>query len=406
MSRWLSRRAFNFCGAATSLIYCRSATALPPFKRPELFFYPAPCRLADNSIMSSPVTIEKTQIAEDFPQITEMSGVVLVLYWSKVMPRGKPDFSIIDHALDFWSPKGKKVVLDVATVGHPMFELDHGEEVFVTPTPDYILARIQTFAMAAPPIAPVRPVRTWEKRGTIFPVYWDKTFIEAVAHLVGLLAHYDGHPGLSKVRISTGILGEDNPTFDGLRSNMPGFSNAAWLQYCRTITDIYLRAFSHTQLEFDIDRIGWIYSRGTPDDRTHADQFVDYLRKRQVFLAMDGLDSVTVSMWRGDQSDGLGPARCLDYLTLRRATGDAVGLEGSPLFNPRFQDISSIASAIRDVPADRLVLFGDLPGVLSFHRQGPTRQNETTRAVFPITELDKLYEQGSSLLELIGYKSE
>ncbi|HUZ64016.1 MAG TPA: hypothetical protein VMU82_09950, partial [Acetobacteraceae bacterium] len=91
------------------------------FAPPQLFFYPPPYQLADGSLVASPVTVAAAQITTQFPRIREMSGVALLVYWSRLCPTaGRCDFSLIDKVLRYWGARGKKVVLGVATVGFPI----------------------------------------------------------------------------------------------------------------------------------------------------------------------------------------------------------------------------------------------------------------------------------------------
>ncbi len=353
--------------------------------------------------MFSPVAMSGHHVTTAFPQIEEMAGVVVTLYWSRIVRGEEPDFSLIDDTLAYWRARDKRVVLGVATVGHPLAEPDRGKPALATPTPDFVMAQVQTFTQDAPVIGPVRPRRDWGKMATRLPVYWDRIFIAQVERLVQLLSRYDGHPALAQVRISTGILGEDNPTFDGLRSDMPGFSNAAWLGYCRTMTDLYLKWFKHSQLEFDLDRVGWIYARGSPADRQAADDFVRYLRRNRVFLAMNGFDTVNIGAWQEGAANRSGPARCLDYLRQARSAGETVGVEGAPLFNPRFTDTQTIGRAMVTLGAGRLVLFGDAPASLDYARHGLDAQNKATLDMFGLAETARLAAQAQSLIAAIGY---
>ena len=375
----------------------RQANAI---KLPALFFYSPPYRLSDGAIMFSPISVQKSQVAEAFPTIREMSGIAIICYWSLICPEpDRYDWSLIDHALQFWGDRGKKVILGIATVGHPMVVDTGTHRVVVGATPGWLLAKTPTYQAQTPLIAPVRPVSPPQRAQAMLPIYWSQPFIEAVSQLAARLARYDGHPAISTIRIPTGILGEDNPTFDGLKSAIPGFSNEAWISYCRTITDIHLHAFRRTCLEFDIDRLGWISARGSAADKRNADEFVSYLTDRDVFLAMNGFDEANVERWR--HHDPTGPARSMDYVSHRR--GREFGLEGAPLLNPRWQDVEALASAFLDSGADRLVLFADVAGVLNRVREGPNPKNELIAEAISPKAAEKIAEHAQILLKRLGF---
>ena len=404
MTVGLGRRlAIQNC-VATAFLTCVSAPALALQHRPELFFYPPAIRLEDGSILASPITIDSRQIAEAFPQIEEMAGVVLALYWSQIEPSaGNFDFSIIEHVFSFWKEIGKKIVLDVATVGYPMYRVENGKAVMKSATPADVLLKVETFIRPVRAIWPLGHPDKWRQLPTILPSYFDAQFLVEVSKMVNALARFDGDPTLSKVRIATGIGSEDNPTFDGLKSRIPGWSNRAWLVYCRHMTDIYLQNFSRTQLEFDLDRVGWVYALGTDADRADADQFIDYLQSKHVFLAVDGLDTANITAWRIQQTSS-GIARDFQYLQEQHAAGRAIGLEAGHTFsNPLFTDADVIAAAVLAIGADRLVLFADAPATLNFRRFGLTPQNEITISIMAPAVRQSIADRAERLLTLIGY---
>jgi hypothetical protein len=169
-----------------------AAAGLPP----ELFFYLPPHKLADGRVMASPVTVDPAQITENFPDIPEMTGVVVAVYWSRLCPEEhRCDLSIIEHALDYWEKRGKKVILNVATVGHPMVVMRDGKRAMETPTPAWLLQKVSTYQMGAPPIVPVaRPCVPEPRVNTTLPSYWDPRFLAATQELIQQLARFDGHP--------------------------------------------------------------------------------------------------------------------------------------------------------------------------------------------------------------------
>jgi hypothetical protein len=252
-------------------------------------------------------------------------------------------------------------------------------------------------------IKPIRPRTPPEFVNSIQPVYWDRLFISAMRDLVGAMGRYDGHPGISKVRIATGIVGEDNPSFDGLKSAIPGFNNASWLEYCHEIAELYLSVFRSTQLEFDLDRVGWIKARGTYQDKLAADQFVKFLSESRVFFAMNGLDSTHVVQWR--RGDETGAAANLNYIQSQKRMGHSVGLEGAPLFTQDWQNIKLIAQAFDDIGASRLVLFGDVPSAISRARDGaePWNQAFTDASSREVRRL--IVSHATELFRLLGIDS-
>ncbi len=121
-----SRRQFcaiGKCLALSGIISFASpvvGAASPLNYTPELYFYPPPYRLADGSLASSPLALGEDQLTALFPQIDEMSGVVVMVPWSSLAPvQGHYDFTLIDNVLKFWTARDKKIVLGVSTSGPP-----------------------------------------------------------------------------------------------------------------------------------------------------------------------------------------------------------------------------------------------------------------------------------------------
>jgi hypothetical protein len=68
--RWASGVLALLCAVAGLALNPLVAAAAPP---PELFFYAPPYKLADGGVIASPVTVDPAQIAEDFPDVPEMT---------------------------------------------------------------------------------------------------------------------------------------------------------------------------------------------------------------------------------------------------------------------------------------------------------------------------------------------
>jgi hypothetical protein len=182
---------------------------------------------------------------------------------------------------------------------------------------------------------------------------------------------------------------------------MPGWSNIGWIEYCRAVTDIYRRAFDRSRLEFDIDRLGWISAKGTPSDRAAAEALVAYFNAHNIFLAMNGFDTQNVADWRAQAPTGV--ARSLAFIAARTRAGLDAGLEGAPLTNPKWQNIAVLAAAFRDIGADRLVLFADVPGALNCQRVGENAKNETVREAASQAVLAMTADHAKQLLQLLGF---
>ena len=347
--------------------------------------------------MLNPVAMDEASFTSEFPIIDELSGLVVMPYWSSLNPApGVFDFGMIERALAYWEPSGRKLVIGLVCFGYPIRSMT-GKLIEVVP--GWVTARSAGFQQSVMVIGPVRPLAPDE--ATIrLPLYWDPEYQAAQEELITMLARFDDHPGISKIRICTGIMGEDNPTFDGLLDGMPGFTNAAWIAYSRLVVGVYQRMFRTTTLEFDVDRLGFIKALGTPDERAHADAFMQYLEESGVFLAMDGFDPADAHAWRDGK--GNGPARSIDYLAAQVHAGRAVGLENGGIDQLDDADMLFLGQQFRIIGARRLVLFPDAVAALNWARFGSNFQNASSEAVFGTARMARMATKARLLLDSIG----
>jgi hypothetical protein len=375
----------------------------------RMYFYPPPYQLPDGSTIASPVTVDARQLTSGFPAIKEMDGVALLVYWSKICPTEEHcDFSLIDRVLSYWKARGKTVVLGVATVGYPIRTIHNGEVTFEGATPNWILDKVSSYKTPSPAIDKQGPPTKAIAR---FPAYNDPRFVSAVQHLVTLLAaRYDGNPTIAQVRISTGLLTEDNPSVAGLRSAMPGFSDLVWIKYCRQITDIYLGAFKKTQVEFDVGRISWTSAGRDGNAVREAQKFYNYLLDRHVFIAFNGLRSdlhPLIESGKERQSPALaGAGRSLQFLLQAKQRHLPVGLEDfGPLSDAHMQNMRAIGDIVCFVRPDRLVFFALTASLKNFERFGRNSANQRmVQAIKPrVSELTKLSDQQLKLAKVDQY---
>ena len=393
----IPRRTLVRAAAAAATLLGAGGTCAAPSKRPSVCSYPAPYRRGDGAIMLSPIAIDPASFTTGFPTIPEVDGLVLMPLWSSLNPApGRFDFTLIEQALDAWGASGRSVVVGPVTFGYPvMIEAGRMEH----PVPSWVLSRTRNFTQSVSVIGPVRPLQI-SRQDVAFPLYWDPFFQHAQALLIEALGRFDGHPALSTVRICTGITGEDNPTFDGLRDGMPGFSNAHWIDYTRAVFSRYRTTFHRTLLEFDIDRFGFIKAMGTDADRRLADSFIGDVEADRIFLAMDGLDPANVAAWRRNAATG--PACSLRYVQAVRRAGGRIGVEGGGLDQLDMADVDALVAACRDIGPDRLVIFPDAVAALDRERHGPTRANALSEAIFGDARMTSLARKGACLMEGIG----
>jgi hypothetical protein len=305
-----------------------------------------------------------SQITTDVPDIPEMSGVVLLVYWSTLCPRSEQcDLTLIDQTLDYWSARGKRVILSIATMGYPIITSQSKDLQVQTATPDWVLRSSATYAyparlLGAPAGVPEAPA--------VFPDFRDPNYEQMIAHLVQQMARYDGSPAIETIRIGTGLMGEDNPRVGPVSSPMKGYREQDWLSYSNEVIDLYIRTFHRSRLEFDIARLAWLYATGSNADRKSIDDLIGKLAAHGAVLAFNGLDSDSSKRLHEGKGSRNGVAVSLNLLKTFRELGGRIGLEAIGLLSsPRMTDISSIAQSVSEIAPDRLVFFTDVPQRIS-----------------------------------------
>ena len=283
-----------------------------------LYTYPVEAKSKLGRSIRTPQTINVEQITTKSPNISFVAGKVLIVYWSSLCPRkGECDFSLIDSSINYWHERGKKIILDVATIGYPL-QTDEGQ---LSATPDWVLSSVRTYAIAT------RILATEAREGRQdMPDFRDRAFVDAIAELVAQLARYDGNPDIAQIRIGTGLMGEDNPLMGPLSAPVNGLTEQDWLEYTTKIAALYFANFKNSQLEFDIGRLSWMSARGADSDRAQVGVFLDALLSKRVLLAFDGLSADCAKKIREpDPRNGVSVS--LQYLESYKKKGGTIGLE-------------------------------------------------------------------------------
>jgi hypothetical protein len=404
-----------------------TADATAPASALGLYFYPATTYLPDGvSRAGAPLAVSLEQITTSFPAIREMSGIILMISWNQLceMSADTCDFSIIDSALAYWSSRGKRVVLNVATTGYPYAAWVGGVAQYLNETPAWVLATLgATGTYIATPAVSIGSIPAETIPETTFPDYWDDRFVQmSAAFAATLAARYDGNPAVSYVRIAYGLQGEENPTvFGGQVSSYPaGFTFASWLDYDRKITDIYLSSFHRSTLEVDISFTPWIrqYAQAHNDAASVllADQFVSYLidHEDRVVVGYNGFEDTSCLVLPGltcpiaSTPGGTQPRKAIltaamGYILQVKAAGGRFTLEGGTLLNA---DMSGpdLAAAMSFLAPERYTMWGGDAASLDYERNGFAidAQNAATLKWYGDAVARKVAAEGEALLSAIG----
>jgi hypothetical protein len=372
----------------------------------ELYFY-LPFGIEPLQHLFDPDSIVKNATT-NFPAVDAMSGIALNIYWSQLCPvEGQCNFSIIDRVLDFWRKAGRKVILSVAVIGPPLEKFIGSEKAFVSATPDWLLKAVSTFQSASNNFIGI--FNDWRNMASNplfsfpFPRYDDPRFVAEIEKLVRQLGErYDGNPTISYVRIGAGKAGEDNPIGRtngfGLGTGMPGFTNHLWISYSRRVADAYFASFHKSRLEFDM---GWmaVVAAGaknitpiTMSEQAQAEDFLDYVMSKDVFMTFDGGPAATNSVPGATAANPQGvtctgfsprpdattpPIVAAPYAEVEhwRRLGMPFGFEVAALSNPC--DAPEMIRAILErYRPRRIIFFADWAALINFHHKGLNQQNK------------------------------
>jgi glycosyl hydrolase family 42 (putative beta-galactosidase) len=364
-----------------------AATASPP----PLFVYSGGHRFADGRPLTSPQTMDLEQITTNIPAIPELAGVVLMVTWSTLCPTdGHCDFSLIDKTIEYWHARGKRVVLSVPTNGFPVRVKSAAPDDIAGATPEWVMRQIKTYGFSSQMLGalPGEPDQV-----TQFPDFRDPKYLDLVAALVHeLAARYDGNPTIAQIRIATGAMGEDNPIVGVPGHPWAGYAESQWLDFSRRVVQVYVAAFTRSELQFDITRLSYMWGHGAPAEQAAVDAFIHELFRHRVMLAFDGLSSDSSRLLAPGYDMRDSAARSLLFLKQYHERGGRTKLEAASLLSaPRMQAVAGIIDAVRRIEPEELVFFIDL-ALAGTHAPARSPLETTAR------------QNGEQILRELGYR--
>jgi hypothetical protein len=331
-----------------------------PAARPLIFQYVTP--YDDNGVHRASVAVlSPEQMTVDEGRNDLFDGVTLILPWSKLEPtEGQLDASILDKAIAYWGPLGKKIVLNVAPVTFPTEygstwggQLDNG-------VPKWVMDRCENH------VVKTRLLKAKEVEGPFaMPCPWDPQFEKAYADFITLLGQkYDGNPVLAAVRIGTGMEGEEQYLIPGI-----GFTNQKWYQYVIGAVKEHVAAFTKTPLELDLSWAGYAdigsqqgnlanFNVGGADKEDVA-TLMTLLKQNHIAAGNNG--------WRGSQGADPKATSIMSLLENYRADGNQTTLEvGGAFHNPRMWDTAELLRKAQLISPVRINFMGDTASVVNY----------------------------------------
>ncbi len=171
---------------------------------------------------------------------SNIAGANLEWSWAEVEPaEGHYNWGLVDNDINAWTSHGKPVILRFATGGQNRWSGSVNNSF----TPSWLFNSYKV-------------PRVTETNGTVFPLYWNTTYLQKLTNFVNAAAaRYDTNPQILGVQIGVGQGGETEP--DGIASNNSnqlglwqryGYTNALWWQTLKNVVSIYKSAWKHTPL--------------------------------------------------------------------------------------------------------------------------------------------------------------
>jgi hypothetical protein len=162
-----------------------------------------------------------------------LAGVVLTYNWAELEPEeGKFRWDLIDEPMSEWAKEGKRVILCFKAV----------QKKGINPTQ----------GCATPPWVFESGARHFQNDQTIWPIYWDKIYLEKYeAFLKSAAARYDGNPTIEFIVMGVGQFGTTK--ISGPRKILReyrryGYSDPVWSDTIRRIIDTHCNYFKKTPL--------------------------------------------------------------------------------------------------------------------------------------------------------------
>lgn len=340
---------------STGVVFSEPSKSNKTKSNSGLYSYVAPY-VENGEIFTSPILTSPNQVAMlgDFGPTVD--GVVLLVYWSLLCPRKEEcNFKVIDSAIELLSNKGKKIALNIVTVGYPILMSKNYSGKIENATPTWIMEETIGFNRKTTVIERgVYKKSTWK-----FPYYRDKYFQEESLKLIKLLGEkYNNNSNISFVRIGTGVVGEENPSTNGKNTEIPSFTNKEWYGYVKKISNSYIKSFPDKELELDIVWAGWVQKYGTPKDNIILNEFLQYLGEKNIVLGFNGMRASSID----EYSNGDSPhANNLRILSKYKKAGKSVSLEGyGPPWEESMMPYKNLVEIICEIKPLRVNYFGSV----------------------------------------------
>lgn len=220
-----------------------------------------------------------------------ISGADLQWSWAQIEPvEGQYDWTKVDRDIRAWISNGKSVILRFSAAGNKNWS----GTVNGSYTPGWLFDRYGV-------------PRVTEIDGTIFPLYWNPTYLQKLADFVHTAAaRYDTNPYVAAVEIGVGQGGETEP--DGTASHNThqlqlwqsyGYTNALWWQTIQKIVRIYEAAWTHTPLALMVTSTFLQYQ----DKRYNRALVEKYAVSQGLWLQINSLnDSMSSGIFQGGEN--------------------------------------------------------------------------------------------------------
>ncbi|MFA5689820.1 MAG: beta-galactosidase [Kiritimatiellales bacterium] len=333
---------------------------------------------------------EAAHLTTLFPDIEEIDGMMLIIYWSLIEPEpGVYRWEIIDEVIDYWKERGKSVAICIAPWAIPVAFSDAWggiQDAF----PVWARADVKHYNSEH---ITMGNLYTNTPKPLKIPLFLDAKYQEYLTRLITEFGkRYDGNPAISFVRIGIGHIGEEVfPVTSAGRSSLywtqeifdaaadDGATVETWYDYCLWLSEQYRLAFKTTPLSINMILAGYLYKKET-GEYMQANRLLNYCLIHRIMMGNNGLSDVTLS-----DIENMEQSPRATYWLLKQYSDAGFPVETEMKSPPQTEggtDADSMLQAVRLVKPRYINLFGPHIGVIKAYRDPEYRNTSVDWKVF------------------------
>ncbi|MFA5689270.1 MAG: beta-galactosidase [Kiritimatiellales bacterium] len=368
---------------------------LPAEEKSQEFLYGIysyPTRYIDSGVnWPGLVGRETAHLTTLFPDIEEVDGMMLIIYWSVIEPEpGVYRWEIIDEVIDYWKERGKTVAICIAPWAIPVAFSDAWggvQDAF----PAWARKEVKYYESS---VNIMGNLFEGQKAPLAVPLFLDGKYREHLTRLItGFGKRYDGNPSIAFVRVGIGHIGEETFPVTTVGSSSrhwtkeifqeaaaDGATPETWYDYCIWLCGQYRLAFKTTPLSINMILAGYVYKTDAAQFM-QADRFLDYCLIHGIMMGNNGLSDATLS-----DIENMEQSPRATYWLLKRYSDAGFPVENEMKAPPQTEtNADAMLKAVELVRPRYINLFGPHIGVIKAFRDEEFRKTSPDWKIFEQT---------------------